>query len=46
MLVNLMLFRSAALECCLVCYERNIDFHTLELTLLGDSGYTLAGYEY
>lgn len=27
-------------------YERNIDFHTLKITLLGDPGYALAGYEY
>jgi len=26
--------------------ERDIDFHTLKITLLGDSGYALAGYEY
>ncbi len=29
-----------------VRYERGIDFHTLKVTLLGDSGYALAGYEY
>ncbi len=26
--------------------ERGIDFHTLNVTLLGDPGYALAGYEY
>lgn len=29
-----------------VSYERDIDFHTLKVTLLGDSGYALSGYEY
>jgi len=28
------------------CYERSIDFYTLKITLLGDPGYALAGYEY
>lgn len=39
-------YEAVRLVGCQVRYERNIVIRTLRITLLSDSGYALAGYEY